>query len=94
MRDTIIIINSFLHDVATGVWVALLIVMYVISGRVAGINSTPQGAAFVAGIMDSLWFTAVVSLAGRNMESGLLMMWTRLKNRCSSILGGNLCGMH
>lgn len=63
MRDTIIIINSFLHDVATGVWIAVLIVMYVISGQAAGVKGTPQGAAFVAGIMDSLWFTAVVSLA-------------------------------
>jgi cytochrome b subunit of formate dehydrogenase len=63
MRDTLITINSFIHDMATGVWLAVLLVMYIISGRSGEITSIPQGQAFVSGLMANLWTASLVSLA-------------------------------
>lgn len=63
MRDTFIVLNSFIHDMATGVWVAVLLVMYIISGRSGEIISIPQGQAFVSGRMANLWMVSLVSVA-------------------------------
>ncbi len=62
MRDTLTVINSFIHDMATGVWVAVLFMMYIVSGRAHELADIPRGAAFIGGIMDSLWILAVASM--------------------------------
>lgn len=62
MRDTFIVINSFIHDMATGVWVAVLLMMYIISGHAEEAAAFPRGAVFINSLMDQLWLLAIVSI--------------------------------
>lgn len=61
MRDALIVINSFFHDMATGVWLAVLFIMHVVSVRATMIDDFPQGLAFIDSIMDQLWLATVIS---------------------------------
>jgi putative copper export protein len=55
------IVNNFLHDVATGTWVACLLVLWVLSRRLDGM---PQDAyAAVADSMAVVFWLAVVAVA-------------------------------
>lgn len=62
MRDFLIVINSFIHDMATGIWIAILMMMYVISDKSKMITDLPRGTVFIRSIMETLWVWAVTSI--------------------------------
>lgn len=63
MKDTLIVINSFIHDMATGVWLGVLFIMYIIFDNSTEIITISQGAIFVNNIMDKLWVLGVISMS-------------------------------
>jgi hypothetical protein len=40
----LMIVNNFLHDMATGTWAACVLVIWLLSGRVAGMSTVPSDA--------------------------------------------------
>jgi putative copper export protein len=55
------IVNNFLHDVATGTWVASLLVLWVLSRRLDGMP--PDAYDAVADAMAVVFWLAVVAVA-------------------------------
>jgi hypothetical protein len=43
-RRYLMIINNFLHDMATGTWAACVLVIWLLAGRVAGMSTLPPEA--------------------------------------------------
>ncbi|MDA8234394.1 MAG: hypothetical protein M0Z31_06215 [Clostridia bacterium] len=57
MRDTLIVLNSFVHDVATGAWISALFIMTLVDSELGSIS-----AELVSRIQDKLFWFAVASL--------------------------------
>ncbi|HEX9093330.1 MAG TPA: hypothetical protein VF902_05045 [Coriobacteriia bacterium] len=70
------IINNFLHDVATGTWIACGLVIWLLSGRVAGIPA--EAAAALGSAMLAVFNLALVSLVVVGATGGVrLGYWRR-----------------
>jgi len=62
MRDIFTVINSFIHDMATGVWIAVLLMMYIIFGHAESVMVSPEVDSFIGILMERLWLAAVASM--------------------------------
>lgn len=69
-------INNWLHDVATGTWAACVLVIWLLSGRLAGIPA--EAAAALADSMRWLFYLALGALAVITVTGGVrLGYWRR-----------------
>lgn len=59
-KDILIIINSFIHDMTTGVWVGCLIVMKAALLKVDGFQSDLVGQ-YAVSLLNGLWTLSLIS---------------------------------
>ncbi|MHB8172456.1 MAG: hypothetical protein ACYDG6_13090 [Thermincolia bacterium] len=61
MRDTLIVINSFVHDVATGAWVSSLVMMITINNEVMKVSNPELFGNLISRLQEKLFFLALAS---------------------------------
>ncbi|MDO8915577.1 MAG: hypothetical protein Q7W16_05790 [Coriobacteriia bacterium] len=70
------ILNNFLHDMATGTWAACLLVVWLLSGRQAGMPG--PAAVAIADSMRAVFLLALAALAVIGATGGVrLRYWRR-----------------
>ena len=69
------IVNNFLHDACTGIWVACLIVIYTLSRQVPGMPT--DAASAIALAQSRVWWLLVVALVGLAVTGGIRLFYWR-----------------
>lgn len=69
LTDTLIITNSFLHDMSTGLWIGALIVMELAFDKATS-QQNPLITAFSQDIFQKLWSWSVLSLVVMLLTGG------------------------
>ena len=69
------IVNNFVHDTCTGLWIASVIVIYTLASQVAGIPA--DAAAAIALAQSRIWWLLVIALVGLAVTGGIRLSYWR-----------------
>lgn len=75
--------NNFLHDLATGVWAACVLVVWLLSRRISGMP--PAAADALNDAMRSLWYLAIVALVVIGATGGVRLAYWRRQSEPDNI---------
>jgi putative copper export protein len=77
------IVNNFLHDMATGVWAACVLVVWMLAGRRAGMPA--EAAAAVGETMSALFRLAIAALVIIGATGGVRLGYWRRQTGSSEL---------
>jgi hypothetical protein len=69
------VVNNFVHDMSTGTWFACLLVIWVISRRIAG--APPEAQAVLVDAERAVFWLLAASLVGLAVTGGLRLFYWR-----------------
>ncbi len=69
------IVNNFLHDTCTGVWIACVLVIYTLARQVPGMP--PEAASAIALAQSRVWWLLVIALVGLGATGGIRLFYWR-----------------
>jgi hypothetical protein len=70
-------LNNWIHDFASGTWAACVLVIWVLSGRTAGLPSTGAAASAIADSMQLLFWLSIGALVVIFATGGIRLRYWR-----------------